>query len=49
MTIQGNNMGISKTIQHLHDYTGNGQAAVELANRLLATQRANVEQLQAYL
>lgn len=49
MTIEGNNMGISKTLKHLHDYTGNGQAAVELANRLLAAQRANVEQLQAFL
>lgn len=49
MTITGNNMGISKTIEHLHDYSGNEQSTVELANRFLSAQRANVEQLQAYL
>ena len=49
MTIEGNNMGISKTLQHLHDYTGNEQAAVELATRFLSVQQENVQQLQAYL
>ncbi len=49
MTIEGNNMGINKTLQHLHDYTGKEQAAVELATRLLSVQRENVRQLQVYL
>ncbi len=49
MTIAGNNMGINKTIEHLHDYTGDEQEAVALANRFLSAQRSNVEQLQDYL
>ena len=49
MTIQGNNMGISKTLQHLHDYGGSHPETLDLANRFLAAQRANVESLQPYL
>lgn len=49
MTIEGNNMGINKTLQHLHDYTGKEQSVIELANRFLSTQRENVRQLQAFL
>ena len=49
MTIQGNNAGISKTLQHLHDYRGNDRPVRTLANRLLSTEQANVTQLQAFL
>lgn len=49
MTIEGNNMGISKTLQHLHDYGGGHPETLDLANRFLAAQRANVESLQPYL
>lgn len=48
MTIQGNNMGISKTLQHLHDYHGSGPAK-DLAQRLLSAEEAGVEQLKAFL
>ncbi|MDO4568545.1 MAG: hypothetical protein Q4B99_06265 [Clostridia bacterium] len=49
MTIEGNNMGISKTLKHLHNYAGDEREIVDLATRLLAVQRENVRQLQAYL
>ena len=49
MTIQGNNMGVSKTIQHLHDYHGKDEDVRSLARKLLATEEANVEQLQPFL
>ena len=49
MTIEGNNMGTSKTLQHLHDYGGGHPETLDLANRFLAAQRANVESLQPYL
>ena len=49
MTIQGNNTGISKTLQHLHDYKGNDKPVQALANQLLSTEKANVTQLQAFL
>lgn len=48
MTIQGNNMGVSKTLQHLHDYHGGGPAK-QLAQRLLATEEAGAEELKAFL
>ncbi len=48
MTIQGNDMGVTKTIQHLHDYTGGGPAK-ELAQRLLAAEKAGSEELKAFL
>ena len=49
MTIEGNNMGVSKTLRHLHDYEGRDPAVRDLTQKLLATERANVEQLQAFL
>ena len=49
MTIQGNNMGVSKTIQHLHDYTGGDRAVRNLTRKLLATEEANVDQLKSFL
>ena len=49
MTIEGNTMGITKTLKHLHDYSGDDPKVVDLTNVLLETQRRNVEQLQSYL
>ena len=49
MTIEGSTMGINKTLKHLHDYSGDDQNVVNLANDLLNTQRQNIEQLQSYL
>ena len=49
MTIEGNTMGITKTLKHLHDYAGEDQKVLDLTNDLLETQRRNVTQLQSYL
>ena len=49
MTIQGNQMGINKTIKHLHDYSGDNDSARALAEKLLATEQANAEQLKSFL
>lgn len=49
MTIQGNQMGINKTIKHLHDYSGQDDAILALTKKLLATEEANAEQLKAFL
>lgn len=49
MTIQGNNMGVTKTLRHLHDYTGSDKQISALTQKLLATEQANVKQLQAFL
>lgn len=48
MTIQGHNMGVSKTLQHLHDYHGDGPAR-DLAQRLMAAGEAGVEELKPFL
>ena len=49
MTIQGNQMGINKTIKHLHDYSGQNGTTRALAEKLLATEQANAEQLKSFL
>lgn len=49
MTIQGNTMGVTKTIKHLHDYRGEDRAVRNLTRKLLATEEANVEQLKPFL
>ena len=48
MTIQGNSMGVSKTIKHLHAYAENDDAR-KLTENLLATEKANIEQLKPFL
>ena len=49
MTMQGNSMGVSKTLKHLHDYRGKDDAARALASKLLSTEEANIEQLKPFL
>lgn len=49
MTIQGNNMGITKTIKHLHDYGGKDDSVKSLAKKLLSTEEANVKQMEQFL
>ena len=48
MTIQGTAMGVSKTIKHLNDFTGEGPVK-ELTRRLLTLEEAAVERLKAFL
>lgn len=49
MMIQGNTMGMTKSIQHLHDYHGSDAQVRELADRLLQTEEANIRQMKAFL
>lgn len=49
MVIQGNNMGVTKGLKHLHDYQGNDPKIRALAEKLLATEQANVSQMQPFL
>ncbi len=49
MTIQGNNMGVSKTLGHLHDYAGKDGAVRGLTEKLLATEDHNAKQLKPFL
>ena len=49
MSIQGNSMGVSKTIKHMHDYQGDDKEALRLVRKLLATEEANVESLKSFL
>lgn len=49
MTIQGNNMGVTKTLKHLHDYAGRDKAVRALTETLLATEERNAKQLQPFL
>lgn len=48
MTIQGNNMGVSKTLRHLHDYPKQDDAR-RLTEQLLRIEQANIEQLKPFL
>ena len=49
MMVQGNTMGMTKSTQHLHDSHGKDAQVQELANRLLRTEEANIQQMKAFL
>lgn len=49
MVIRGNTMGITKSIKHLNDYSGDDLKVKRLAERLIATEEANVEQMKSFL
>lgn len=49
MAIEGNQMGINKTIKHLHNYGGRDGAVRDLTKKLLTTEQANAEQLKRFL
>ena len=49
MVIQGNNMGITKGTRHLNDYAGDDGGVRRLAEKLLETEKANVEQMKQFL
>ena len=49
MTIKGNNMGITKGLKQLPDYEGNDRQVRSLAEKLLSTEQANVEQMKPFL
>lgn len=49
MMIQGNTMGMTKSIKHLHDYQGNDERVRDAAVKLLKTEEANIEQMKQFL
>lgn len=49
MVMQGNSMGVAKSTRHLNDYTGDDHQVRHLAEKLLRTEEANVEQMKPYL
>lgn len=49
MVIQGNHMGIIQGTRHLHDYAGEDDRVRALAEKLLKTEQANVEQMKPFL
>lgn len=49
MMIQGNTMGMTKSLRHLHDYHGGDNRVRGLADKLLKTEEANIEQMKPFL
>lgn len=49
MVIQGNTMGITKGLKHLHDYAGDDCQIRGLAEKLLQTEECNIEQMKPFL
>ena len=49
MMVQGNTMGMTKSLKHLHDYHGRDERVKDLANKLLKTEEANIEQMKKFL
>lgn len=49
MMIKGNSMGVQKIAQHISRYDKSNEVVSELANKLLSTQQANIEQMKSYL
>lgn len=48
MMIEGNTMGMTKSIQHLHDYREEGEVR-DLAGQLLKTEENNILQMKQFL
>lgn len=49
MMIQGNTMGMTKSLQTIHAYQGSDPRVRALADKLLATEQANIEQMKSFL
>lgn len=49
MMVQGNTMGMTKSIQHLRDYHGKDERVRDLANKLLQTEEDNIAQMKKFL
>ena len=44
-----NTMGMTKSLKHLHDYHGKDERVRDLANKLLKTEEANIQQMKKFL
>lgn len=49
MMIQGNTMGVTKSMQTMRECSVNDRAVTSLANKLLATEQANIDQMKTFL
>lgn len=49
MMIEGSTMGVTKIIKHLNEYDGEDERVRDLANKLLKTEQANIEQMKKLL
>ena len=49
MMIQGNTMGVTKSLRVIHDYSMEDERVSDLANKLLETEQNNIEQMKPFL
>ncbi len=49
MMIQGNTMGVQKIAQHIRQYSGNNELVNNLADKLMSTEQANIEEMKSFL
>ncbi len=49
MMIKGNTMGVNKIAKHIRQYNKTDGNVSDLADRLMATQQANIEQMKSFL
>lgn len=49
MMIQGNTIGVGKIARNIRRYSGNSKSVNALAQKLMATQQANIEQMKSFL
>ena len=49
MMIQGNTRGMTKSLQCLDQYSGEDKEVKALAEKLLRTEEANIEQMKPFL
>lgn len=49
MMVQGNTMGMTKSLRHLHDFRDGDPRVRDLADKLLQTEEANIEQMKTFL
>ncbi len=49
MMIEGSTQGVMKITKRIHEYTGPNGDAIALAEKLLATEQANIEEMKSYL
>ncbi|MBQ5397960.1 MAG: hypothetical protein IIU14_00810 [Ruminococcus sp.] len=49
MMIQGNVMGVKKIAEHIRQYDGSNRMIQNLADKLMSTQQANIEEMKSFL
>ncbi len=49
MVMQGSTMGVTKVTKALHEYHGNNEEIKTLAERMIKTEEANIEEMKKFL